>query len=285
MFTLTDFWDILNYLKTGTSATLDNNLKVTSSADKTTANAFFDRVVDQVPFSTDDYNRLRSFFIDWYASFRTMISTHKFAGQLFNLPEEDIEEFIKSFGYEYPENLLTFRTKVAFFLDLVNLYKIKGSPEALLSVMEYHDIANCDILEYWVEKDPSTGNIIFVGKSNLRGTIDSSLIPDKIVSFNNMTENDPHWMQTEAEILALANQNKIALPSPSPYISVRGRMNLQEINLTICIIRRKAEDQLYIYQTAGTLTKDIPILALNVVISLLELYCAIIYTYSRILNS
>jgi len=286
MFTLGDFWKILDFLKDPTAdTTLDENLRNTAIGDKELATKWFTTAIDQVSFASDDFKRLRKFIIDWYSSFRTIVTTQKNASEAFSLPQTHVEEFIRSFGYPYPENLLSTRTKVAFLLDLVNLYKIKGTPEALISVLEYHDVTDADILEYYLERNES-GTLVFRGKSTQRGRISESLVPEKTVTFEEMTSGDPHWFQTQAEINALIASNDIALPSPTPYISVRARMDLQELEITIAILRRKVEDQFYPWYRHGTIpVKDIFVSIVDMSVSLLELYCAIIYTYSRILQA
>lgn len=284
MFTLTNLWQVINYLKDPDAAsTVDSNLKVTALSDKTEVEKWFTSALDQPVFATDDYKRLRSFIIDWYTALRSFVTTQRNASNVWSLPLEHVYELFRSFGYNYPENVIGIKTADAFFLDLVNLYKIKGTPEALVSVMEFHNVVNADIIEYYVERvGPS--DYWFVGKSTLRGQSPREDIPDKIVTFNEMTSNDPHWMQTEADLEALFGSNEISFPSSSPYISIRSRMSVQRFDITVGVIRRMAEDQYYLWDGGGSLPLTIRLSLLDKYVSLLELYAVIVYTYSRILR-
>lgn len=285
LFTLDDLWKLIEFLKNPDQPSdLDSNLKVIVQGDKTLVNNWFIKALDQGNFATDDYKRLRDFLIDWYSSFRSIVTTQRNASNIWSLPLEHLYEFFRSFGYNYPENIIGQRSAAAFFLDLVNLYKIKGTPEAMVSIMEYHDVYSADVVEYWLEK-AITGELVFIGKSTLRGQTSSENLPEKIVSFSTMTSSDPHWMQTESEINALISANKIALPSPSPYISVRSQLSLSRATLTASILRRRAENQYYLWDMGGTLPLDIRLDVLDKYISLLEMYAAIVYTYCRILRS
>jgi hypothetical protein len=278
------YFNILRFLKDPSeSTTLDSNLKVISQADKTLVNNWFIKALDQPTFSTNDFKKLRNFLIDWISSFRTIVTTQKDSSNVWSLPMNQIYELFRSMGYDFPEAIIGEATTKAFFLDLVNLYKIKGSPEALVSIMEYHDVYNSDIIEYWLEKNEN-GNLVFIGKSSLRGQTSIETLPEKIVQYDTMVSDDPHWMMTEDEINTLISENKIALPSPSPYISVRSLLNLSLSNLTIAILRNKVEEQYYIWEEGGSLPIDIRLDVLDKFISFLELYAAIVYTYSRILD-
>jgi len=278
VFTLEDYWKILNYLGGTSVIDLDANTQVLASSEKSVSLNLFDNTIDQIPHMSDDYKRLKNFLVNWYASHRTMISTQKQAHDVFSLPDRDLSELIQSFGFIFSTTSLSFLTKANFFLDLVNLYKVKGTPQTLIDILQYFGLSDIDIAEYWLEKD-SSGNLVFKSERYLPpGVLDISFAN---ISFDNMTQGDPHWRLSESQIENLLLINKIGLPSKSPYFSIRPRYNLSTLKAVMSVVSRHVQDNYATYISGGTLTKDIKLTQINIYASFLDLYLACIYTFNE----
>ena len=135
-----DLWKIFEVLQEESIPELSEVIKVLAKSEKTKASSLFSKTIDQPVFSTDDYFRLKSFLVDWYASVKTLTSSQTKTSDPFSIPDSHLDELFKSFGYDYSSDLtigtgVTInKNKVNFFLDLVNLYKIKGTPKAMIKV-------------------------------------------------------------------------------------------------------------------------------------------------------
>jgi len=278
MFSVTDFFNIMNYIDGTTVSNLDINTQVLSKSEQGTSTQLFENTIDQLVYSTQDYKRLRNFLINWYASHRTIISTQKQVSDIFSMPETQLDELFKSFGYNFSTKPLSFLTKANFFLDLVNLYKIKGTPESIIDIMGYYGLIDIDLAEYWLELD-SSNRLVFRSERYLPpGVID---VPFADIAFNDIVQLDPHWLLTETNIRNLLTTNIIGLPSKSPYFSLRPRYNLSSLNVIMSILSRHIQDQYITYSSGGTLTPDIKLTELNFNVSLLELYLSIVYLFDE----
>lgn len=278
MFTISDYFSIMNYLDNTSVPSLDINTQILAKSEQAVSTQLFENCVDQFVYSTDDYRRLRNFLINWYASHRTIISTQKQVSDIFSMPETQLDELFKSFGYNFSTKPLSFLTKANFFLDLVNLFKIKGTPESIIDIMGYYGLTDIDLAEYWLELD-SSNRLVFRSERYLPpGVIDVSFAN---IDFNDIIQLDPHWLLTETNIRNLLTTNIIGLPSKSPYFSLRPRYNLSNLNIIMSILSRHIQDQYITYSSGGTLTPDIKLTELNFNVSLLELYLSIVYLFDE----
>lgn len=281
MFSLESYWKILNYLGGTSVIDLDINTQILSSSEQSISLNLFVNTIDQIPHMTDDYKRLKNFLVNWYASHRTMITTQKQSHDVFSMPDKSLTELLNSFGFIFSTSTLSFLTKANFFLDLVNLYKVKGTPQTLIDVLQYFGLTDIDLAEYWLEKN-SSGNLVFKSEKYLpTGVLD---IEFSDILFDEMTRNDPHWMLSESQINNLLLVNKIGLPSKSPYFSIRPRYDLSTLKAIISIISRRVQDYYDTYSSGGTLVKDIKLSQLNLYASFLDLYLACIYSFNTVYN-
>jgi len=280
MFKVQDFLYLLAYLKGETVPYLDSNLKIQAEAERTTATSFFENVIDQICYSSDDYKRLRSFLIDWYAAHRTMTSTQRYARDVFSLPSDQLDELFRSFGYNYSSDLESFVSKANFFLDLVNLYKIKGTPQALIQVLNYYGITDVELFEFFVMKNNS-GDIIFRPQKVDPYESGEKIIPVTDLLFDVITSDDPHWMMSKQDVENLLQTNKIGLPSKSPYFALRPRYRLFQLAIPLSVIQRFIQDEYYNWISSGTPPiQTLTISKLNYSASVLELYLANIYVFN-----
>ncbi len=283
MFKIDDLWKILNYLKDGTAdPDLHQLTRTLATSEKEIVSSFFENVLDQTSFSSEDYRRLRGFLIDWYASLRTIVTTQKEASKdAYAIPDDHLSELFRSFGFTIGLNLVPLTTKANLFLDLVDFYKRKGTPETLGDVLDYYGFSETDLIEYWLLLD-DFGTPVFRGESVRLAAAGSTILLDTDVSFDRMTEDDPHWMLTENRILTLVQQNKINLPSKTPYFSLSSIFYLHKTISALAIMNRVVQDQYDRWDNGLSLPQNVAVKNLGEVVSLLEAYLAAIYIFEKI---
>lgn len=305
MFTLDDFWKIFEYLerfryykglyqcdvndtecidkarKAASAAVpqLDSTVKSLAGSDASKTTSLFENTIDQPCFNTEDYARIRSFLIDWYSSLKTNVTLGRNSHDPFVLPPEYLNELVKSFGYAYPTDIPSVNSRVNFFLDLVNLYKIKGTPLALKRALDYNGLRNVDIAEYWLQKNES-GQLVFRGVSVFPLIIN---LPFNDVRFR-VASGDPHWFQTEQDIIKLLRQNVLCLPSKTPYFGIRPYFGYSEVQQMIAILVRRVADDYEVWKTTSTLNQDIKSDFLGMTISMLECYLSCVYIVNRCIS-
>ena len=283
MITFNDFWNILDSIGGQDVPELDTSVKILADSEKAKVKSFFEATLDQPSFSTDDYKRLRSFLIDLFSSHRTISTIQKQISDVFSLPLTSLDELIKSFGYSVSLDRLDDVTKATFFLDLVNLYKLKGTPAGLVQVLNYYGLTNIELAEYWLFRDSTSMELVFRGVNVLQeNTLD---VPWADVDYDSMTFGDPHWLLTKAKAEQAIALNKIALPSKSPYIGIRPTTSMTEIELTTIILAWQIQNDFATWQSSGVSPdRDLNISLLNMMTSILGLYLASIYSINTLYN-
>lgn len=277
MFSIDDFTNILNYLMGQTVDDLDSNMKSLILSEKGKTTTLFENTLDQITFSSNDYKRLRKFLISWYTAHKVLTTVQKQVTDVFSMPEEHLNELIRSFGYPYPIDI-SFVSKVNFFLDLVNLYKIKGTPQALSSLLGYFGYNNIDITEYLLQFD-SHKRLVFRSLPIITQNLTRN-VPWSDVPYAHLTDDDPHWMLSEQECLNLEAINKIAFPSKSPYFGVRPAYHMDSVIYPVMsLISKKVRDEYNVWYSTGTLNQVITLSKLNFKVSFLELYEATCYAF------
>ncbi len=281
MFTLDDLWRLIEFLKDGTlDPKLSSLTRTLAASEKQVATNLFENTLDQSVFATDDYIRLRDFFIDWYAAHRTITSTQRSASDVYTLPDEHVSELFRSFGFDIGLSLVPLQSKANFFLDLVNFYKKKGTPETLADVLDYYGFSDTNIIEYWLMKDDS-GDLIFRGIPIRKASTGATVVNVDDVGYNYITEDDPHWMTTLSQCNSLIDSNVINIPSKSPYFSLNSIFYFDKLLAALPIFQRVVQDQYERYQAGLSISQNITIKNLGEVVSLLELYISVLYVFER----
>jgi len=274
------FWEIFTAVTGGATTNLTEAMRALAQAERTKANSYFVNVIDQIPHSTEDYKRLRSFLIDLYATHRTIANLSSQSSDPRSMANEQLDELFRSFGYQYstilrqasPEPL---ESKINLFLDLVNLYKIKGTPRGLLEVLQYYGVPKLDIYSFWLRLNEQ-GNLEFRGNVVAGTTLNPSSIT---LDYGLLTSSDPHWLYTESQIKQLHQSNLINLPSKTPYIGIQP---VAEIGSETSILVRKVQDQYFDYGQFGNLPpQDAEMTIIGETVSLLELYLSLIYVFYK----
>lgn len=281
MFTILDFINLMKYFKGETVESLDANLIITAEDSKAKATTLFNESIDLVCHTTDDYKRLKNFLINWYASLRTFPAVMKNTTDIRSLPEEYLNELIRSFGYTNSLTEMIKTNKIDFFYDLVNLYKIKGTPEAIERVLSYFGIPEVELVEYWLKYDDS-GNLVFHPvriSEAIISTVAHNIPFDAIAT-------DPHWMLTADQVNQLFLTNKIAFPSKSPYFGLRPVSEIigGHITPTLAILTRMVLDEYQGYIGGVDPVKNIGLTQLQCISSLMDLYLASIYAFNSLYN-
>ena len=278
------FWKLFDAVAgksdTGITTVLDSLAK----SDRAKLEDYFLNVIDQSSFNTEDYNKLRKLLIDLFATHRTLASQSISSTDPHSLMNSDLDELFRSFGYPHSTQLRgidenPLDQKVNFFLDLVNLYKVKGTPQSLLEVLQYYGVTKLDIYEFVLKLFNDSDTLIFDGKV-VTGT--SITQPTLQIPYNNLTENDPHWLYTKQQILDLNNTNKINLPSQSPYLGIQPIIDLDGVEFSI--ISRIVQDQYQSWKNTYMLPPaNAEITYIGEIKSLLELYLSVIYMFNKFL--
>ncbi len=292
---INEFWEILKAIQ-GDSNELTEAIEAIAKNEKTTSQKFIDVVVDQIAYNSPDWARLRDFFRDWYAAHRTVTTFQANISDVYEMPNDQLDELFRSFGYDLsailkdPTNNEASLSKVNFFLDLVNLYKRKGTPQALVDVLQYYGISDIDIYEFQLqfeERDrKDTDELVFKGNVTAGTSNDKSSI---YLPFGFLTDADPHWLQSEEQIRRLVTENKINFPSQSPYFGVKPLFDEEATDAATGILIRRVQDQYDVWNDAGqpdegviaVLPQDAVITILGETVSMLTLYLSAIYTFNK----
>jgi len=280
-------WEVLKVIQ-GSSGDVTDALESIAKNEKTISEKLFSNIIDQKTFSSADYTRIRNFLRDLYAALRTNTSFQANISDIYQIQNDELDNLFQSFGYNYSTSLRNDTNnppldKINFFLDLVNLYKIKGTPQALIDVLKYYGIIDVDLYELSLQYDDrlfkDNSALYFKGKVTAGTTNDKSPI---YLPFNLLTESDPHWIQTESKIRQLLSSKKINFPSQSPYFAIKPLFDEEATDASTGILSRKVQDQYWNWQSSGIPpTRDTTATITGDQVSLLELYLACIYMFNQ----
>ena len=273
MFTLDDFFKIFTYLETGDPADLDVVTRILADSERSTSSNLFTNKLDLNVFATNDYKLVRKFLVDWYASHRTLITTQKTVGDVFSLPKEHLDELMRSFGFNVGLSDMTTINEQTLMMDLVNLYKIKGTPSCLAKVLSYFNLNRIDVVEYWLKLN-SGGELVFSPDVVIQNNALGVKLPGVDLNFNLVESIDPHWLLQKNEIMELFNDGDISFPIKSPYIGIRPLYFIDyEILLVVTILSKKVYNEYISWSHGFPLpTDEVRITVVNNFYSLLELY-------------
>jgi len=290
-----DFWKILEEIQ-GKTTDLTSPVKAIAHNEQSTVENFLNNVVDQIAYNSPDWIRIKDFLRDWYASHRTVSTYQANVSDINTLPNDQLDELFRSFGYPYSTLIKDSTTnepptdKINFFLDLVNLYKRKGTPQALLDVFRYHGVGEVDLYEFTLQleerirKNPN--DLIFKGIITTGTSGDTSPV---YLPFKYLTDSDPHWLQTEEQIRDLLSDNKINFPSTTPYFAIKPVFDEEAIDAATGILIRRVQDQHSEWENNGSpdegviaiLPQDAAITILGEITSMLTLYLSCIYVFNK----
>lgn len=285
MFNLNDFWKIFKYIyqntnNNGNEIELQDNVKAIALSEYSKSQLLFEETLDQISFSSQDYRKIRSFLINWYAANRTLTKLQQDSSELFFMTDENLDELFKSFGFNYSYGIREFETKVNFFLDLVNLYKIKGTPASIKRALSYYGLRDIVLIEYFLQLDENN-NLKFEPKPILDRQYQTNLNLRPLY-FKDLTNLDSHWFQSADDIHTLLQQNKIGLPSKTPYFGIRPSYQFKSIEPVLIYFSNIIFNNIKDFVDNGTIQeRDIFIEELNFSVSITELYLASVYCFNE----
>jgi len=280
LFTINDFIKLLKYYKDKTDTNLDLNLIIFAEHAKATTTTLFNDNLDLMVHSSDDYKRIKEVLIRWYASLKTFNDIMKESSDIRSLPEDQLNTLFNSFGFTDLLLDITHKNKIDFFYDLINLYKIKGTPESITRVLGYFGLSDVDLIEYWLQYN-NKGILIFKPEriKRSKGGLDIQL---KDLNFSQISSLDPHWILTKEQINQLFLENTISFPSKTPYFSIRPVTQLSgnPTNTMLNVLQRIIQDQYQDFLLGTESPKNIYIDEIIGNISLLDLYLGVVYLFN-----
>jgi len=291
LLTRETYWAIWQLIKDETTVDdLTTAVQAISLSEKTIAESYFSNVIDQFTFSSDDYTRLRNFMRDWYATHRTISTQAVSLSDPYGMPNSELDILFQSFGYDLSASLKNpignepLLSKVNFFLDLVNLYHIKGTPQVLVDVLQYYGINQLDIYEFFLQledrADKTQGDLVFKGDIVAGTSNDKTKI---YVDYELLTLGDPHWVYTSQQIKQLNQQLNLNLPSKTPYFGVKPIFTESQLYAGVAILVRIIQDQYETWDKTGVKpTQDGSSTLTGDQLSILTLYLSCIYLFNKI---
>lgn len=283
------FWEILKVIQGDSSDLVTDALEAIALSEKETSEQFFANVIDQSAYLSQDYARIRGFFVDMYAAHKTLTTFQAGISDPYEIPNDQLDDLFQSFGYPYSASLRDpisnepLTDKVNFFLDLVNLYKIKGSPEAILNVLRYYGIKELDIFEFFLQFDDrqhhDPTDLQFKGDIVASTTNNQD---DLYLPYDLLTLGDPHWLYKESQIRQLQQTNKINFPSKSPYYAIRPVFDEASVTGVQAIVERLVQDQYESWKATSTVPEQNAIATITGdTCSLLALYLSCLYIFNQ----
>lgn len=268
---------IMNYLD-GEEVDLEERIKTLASGEYADTLNLFENTLDQGVFNSPDYIRLRGFLTKWYTAHKVLTKIQNDAPKLFFLPDDHMDELMRSFGFPYGEALSTFREKVNFFLSLVSLYSSKGSKGSIERMLNFFNLPSTYILEHELQYDES-GELVF--RPRLAVSLPYELrktIALRDAKFESLTSGDPHWFLTKEEIDEKVKNNEITLPSRSNYFSFRTNFTYRSVEVVPLYFFGYINNLYHDWKDNGNLPpRNITVPLLEFPISILELYLSLLY--------
>lgn len=232
----------------GNSLNLDNGLSSLAYGEREETKKYFETVVDQVAYFTEDHKKIRNFIIDWYSAHKTKISKARKITELNLLSSEELSEFILSLGFPFPANIPNKNHRIAFLKELINNYNKKGTPSVLGKILALYGLRNILISEWWIRYDSRREDPFFARSNVIYSTMNKDDINNPILettkSYGDFIKDSPHWQITLDELTELFNnpENKISLPSITNAISIEAYTNIADMQIATAIFQRKVEE-------------------------------------------
>ncbi|GIU69052.1 MAG: hypothetical protein KatS3mg002_0288 [Candidatus Woesearchaeota archaeon] len=259
MFTVDDLLAIFQYLKDKSNfLELEEVFQILSESEREKVRVLFTTVIDQIVHSTEDYKRLRKFLIDWYSTHRTLTTLQSQISDVYALPESALDELLLSLGYNFLNRPLF--TKQKFLLELIKLYKGKGTANTIIKLLEFLGFTDVDLVEYWLTAIPIEGgyggdfDLIFRSETVSTDTKTATKWPD--LQYDDVVAGDAHWMLSKDEMKNLILANKISIPTKTPYFSYRPNYSQRILEGTLSIINRLIHTQYHEGIFANLILKD-----------------------------
>lgn len=266
--------------------TLPDKLKQIAYSERSKVSSFFNTVLDQYPYFTNDHIRFRRFLLEWYATHRSIITKSKKSLDPYNLPEDEQDEMIRSMGFPYPDKVIS-EQKAQFILNLVNLYKKRGTPTVFVSALQsFFGLSNVILSEWWLKRN-SIGEFVFSSKPIVpKNLTDPTLFMN--MNYETFVSGDPLWHLTLADVTNLYNTEAITLPSITPYISIQAAIQTDNLIPILSIVSRELQECYDYWNLHGDVIacQNVTLRTmLTGIYSILEVCLAISYVFNKTSDS
>ena len=192
--------------------------KIFLKDEKNIVKDFFSNNIQLSTFDSFDVNKFLQFLQDWYISVKTILRQVKEIKDPYLADEDFLDNIIRSLGIHQVDQLYP-GIKPDFSLDIVNLYKKKGTIDSIRRILSYYYLVPNEIFEFWLTKEQS--GYWLVGKSRRCNFVKNTVFDfEQKISLDQVIYQDPHWYYTKSQLDELVKKNKLSLPSLTPYIKV-----------------------------------------------------------------
>lgn len=207
--------------------------------------SFFENVIDQQAFLSNDGKRMRRMFIDWYAANRTLITKLRNINNLNTLTNDELVDLSTSLGFPYLQFVYSRKTKVTFIQHLINFYHKKGTPEVLGEVLEAFGLVDIVISEWWIKYIKDFNDFYAVAQPVYPTARRNDQTYMLMKDYEDFIRNNPFWQITKDELDRIYRDPNtlITLPSLTSVISIQSNCNITHLNPTLAIIQRKVQEE------------------------------------------
>jgi len=261
--------------------TLDYKYKQIGYSEKQKVVELFETIIDQPAFMTNDHKRLRKLLIDWYSAHRTTVTHTIESLDPHSMATEALNEMIRCFGFPYPHKIVTSNLKAQFILDIIELYKKKGTPWVLVKALQtYFGLNSIVLSEWWIHRNGASDTFYAKAHPVIPRTYRTDPRLSQELDYDIFIRNKPLWKMTEVKLRELYNECAITLPSMTSYISMNGTLDILEINVALSILNRKIQESYEFWLSTGTVNQNVYLSKLTSICSLLSLVLGITYLFN-----
>jgi len=261
--------------------TLDYKQKQIGYSEKQVVIEMFETIIDQPAFMSNDHKRLRKLLIDWHSAHRATITHMRQSLDPHSMSSEALNEMIRSFGFPYPHKIISNNLKAQFILDIVELYKKKGTPWVLVKALQtYFGLNNVVLSEWWIHYNGALNNFYAKAHPVIPRAYRTDPRLAQELSYDLFIRNKPLWHISESELRELYNESRITLPSITTYISMNGTLSVLDLNIALNILNRTIQETYEFWIANGTENRNVYLSQLTSVCSLLDLVLAITYLFN-----
>jgi len=261
--------------------TLDYKYKQIGYSEKQKVVELFETIIDQPAFMTNDHKRLRKLLIDWYSAHRTTVTHTIESLDPHSMATEALNEMIRCFGFPYPHKIVSSNLKAQFILDIIELYKKKGTPWVLVKVLQtYFGLNSIVLSEWWIHRNGASDTFYAKAHPVIPRTYRTDPRLSQELDYDIFIRNKPLWKMTEVKLRELYNECAITLPSITSYISMNGTLDILEINVALSILNRKIQESYEFWLSTGTVNQNVYLSKLTSICSLLSLVLGITYLFN-----
>jgi len=208
-------------------------------------NTFFDNTIRQNAYLNTRNDRILELILDLQSSVRTMDDQISNITNPDAMDNETISRLLEQFGF-YNHYLMSTDVKKRFIFDLASLYKAKGTPETLKTIINYVFFLNAEIVEYWLLKDRYTGRLFFRGYPVSQSDTAQN-IGTVIKEYEEVV--DVFWRYEKSQIESIDAITPRGLPSMSPYFTLAIDLDLGAMTKGINFLSSESVKLMDIYSS------------------------------------